>query len=141
MAVARPHRLRRKRPVHRNLCELDCSFHRLFRDSDRQPFSQMLSGQAGQRHGRAGWLGRVGGALYGPLLVIVIAMHVITSWSLIVAWLGTTLGGLFAAKSSSTNGKVEQKSNGGKVPLEILARVAPYVFLVGFLLLIAFGVH
>src|SRR5207247_613629 len=89
----------------------------------------------------AGWIVLVGGALYGPLLVIVIAMHVITSWSLIVAWLGTTLGGLFAAKSSSTNGKVEQKSNGGKVPLEILARVAPYVFLVGFLLLIAFGVH
>ena len=49
-------------------------------------------------------------------------------------WIGTTLGGLMAGHGSETGGK---KSSGR---LEILAQVAPYVFVVGLLLCLSYAI-
>jgi hypothetical protein len=79
-----------------------------------------------------GWTGLFGMAIYGPLLVMRAG-----AWSgsaAGVAWMASTIGGILAGKSSSTG----KKSKDWK--LSFLTAIAPYVFVVGLLLLISFGV-
>ena len=56
-----------------------------------------------------------------------------------MAWLGTTLSGVFSGGSSKTGGKPDEP--GESSVLEFISKVAPTVFMVGMMLLIAFGVH
>ncbi|MBV9037520.1 MAG: hypothetical protein JO182_23725, partial [Acidobacteriaceae bacterium] len=90
----------------------------------------------------AGWIAIFGASLYGPYWMAILGGHWgKSSIAAAFTWLATTIGGLLAAKSSKTSGKPkepDEKSFGG---LETLAHIAPYVFVVGFVLLIAFGVH
>ena len=50
-------------------------------------------------------------------------------------WVGTTIGGLFAGHSEDTGGKKSSK------PLEIVALVAPYVFIVGLLVAVSYVIE
>jgi hypothetical protein len=90
-----------------------------------------------------GWIALFGASLYGPYWMAKLGgSWGKTSTVAALTWLATTAGGLLAAKSGKTNGKPKEPDEGkNSVALEALARVAPYVFVVGFVLLIAFGVH
>src|SRR5437667_3666700 len=101
------------------------------------------------------WLALMGTVAFASLLVKWCLLHIPkTSVSAVIAWVLSNWGGLAAAKSGHTNGR------GKKTPakaeelrdrvssyflsrkgLEILARVAPYVFGVGLLLLLSTAVH
>jgi Patatin-like phospholipase len=95
------------------------------------------------------WLGIFAGiglfvcgiAVFGPWLVL----HFFTwagtdykktvqsiKWSAILSWLGTVVGGLFAGKSSKTDGEGDTASS---TLLEALARVGGFLFIVGSFLL------
>jgi hypothetical protein len=100
------------------------------------------------------WLGRLAGyflffaaiaalvlviALWGPLLMHLLFGAAGTSasgtkwlkWIVPGGWLFTVLSGLFAAKSPSTG------PPGGKSKFDLLAKIAPPVFLIGVLLLVS----
>ena len=62
----------------------------------------------------------------------------ITKWVLPGGWIATTVGGLFAARSSQT-GKDGKGTNNGA--MEALASVAPSVFLFGLMLLLSWATY
>jgi hypothetical protein len=75
-----------------------------------------------------GWAALVTVAIYGPL-VLAFGAKALTGVSL--AWVGTTVGGLLTAGRTSTAGK---NGNSWK---RVLARIAPYVFIAGLLVVIS----
>ena len=75
-----------------------------------------------------GWAGLVTVVIYGPL-ILALGVRVIAGVS--ITWIATTVGGILAGRSSGTG-----ESN-GRPALHILARLAPYVFIVGLLLAIS----
>ncbi len=91
------------------------------------------------------WLGIYGlawmvlcvASIYGPFL-----LERLVDWKYTVSggWIGSTLAGLFAGKSSSTGGKESTQGSAGKVK-EIVAQVAPFVFIAGLLVAVASLVH
>lgn len=91
-----------------------------------------------------GWLliccvlgaGLFGLAMFAPLGVILLGSYVKTKTALISGWIISTAGGLLAGRSGSTSGKSD-----GSVRLELVAKVAPYVFVAGLLVLLSFGLH
>jgi hypothetical protein len=91
------------------------------------------------------WIVVVGGSVYGPWLLLVLgSTHPWTKFGLTGAWLATTTAGVLSgksAKSSGESGTLKAGSGGGKPSVELIARVAPFVFMAGFVLLIAFGIH
>ena len=101
------------------------------------------------------WLALMGTVAFAPLLVKWCLLHIPKiSVSAVIAWVLSNWGGLAAAKSGHTNGrgkktpaKAEELRNRvssyflSRKGLEILARVAPYVFGVGLLLLLSTAVH
>ncbi len=76
-------------------------------------------------------------SIYGPFL-----MEKLVDWKYTVSggWIGSTLAGLFAGKSGSTGGKESTQGSAGKVK-EIVAQVAPFVFIAGLLVAVASLVH
>jgi hypothetical protein len=91
------------------------------------------------------WIVLVGGSIYGPWLLLVLAKtHPWTEFGLTTAWLVTTVAGVLSGKSANSSGKpgtLGTGSGGGKPSLEVIARVAPFVFMPVFVLLIALGIH
>jgi len=83
------------------------------------------------------WMVAVGFSLFGYAAVAWFCAHVKTMIGALLAWAGTSLGGLLAAKSTSTAGAKDDKAPSKFNPLEILALVAPYVFIAGLLLLLS----
>lgn len=79
-----------------------------------------------------GWLVFFAAALYGPPL-----LGALKNWAIGggLAWAGTTLAGIWLGRSDKTGGA---KS---KPKLEIVAQVAPYVFIVGLLVALATLAH
>jgi hypothetical protein len=53
-------------------------------------------------------------------------------------WIGTVIAGLFAGNSQSTYGDTSKKSTGAMVK-EVIARVAPFVFIAGLLIAISWA--
>ena len=92
-----------------------------------------------------GWVVIVGGSIYGPWLLLVLgSTHPWTSVGLTGAWLATTVAGVLSgksAKSSGESGTLGTGSGGGIPAVEWTARIAPFVFMAGFVLLLALGVH
>ncbi|MDC8759778.1 peptidoglycan-binding protein [Janthinobacterium fluminis] len=79
------------------------------------------------------WLGLMAVSLYGPALVDYAGNH-LDEWGtrlLAGGWVGATLAGVVLGRSSATDKRSPNRY------LELLACVAPYVFAVGTLLLIA----
>jgi hypothetical protein len=85
------------------------------------------------------WMVIAVSAVYGPLWLAWLIKHATRSAiTAAVGWAATVAGGLMAGNSSSTGGKTE--GIGAKAK-DILARVAPFVFIAGVLLLVAFVIH
>ncbi len=90
------------------------------------------------------WIGACAVAIYGPWLVAWVGVKSEAAIAtLSVGWLLSTGAGLLAGKSGKTNGKAPDSETKpkSKTLLEIVAGIAPYVFMLGFTLAIAFGVH
>jgi len=113
-----------------------------------------LIGRAYSDHQRE-WWGRLGawilifvlcwaalGALvfYGPLGAALLQGWIKTKIGAFLAWLGTSVGGALAGSSSQTSGKASDKG-AGKSWIEAFAGLAPYVFVLGLLLLLSCGIH
>jgi len=82
------------------------------------------------------WFSLFGIAIYAPLGVALLAGWVKLKSAAVIGWIASTVGGLLAGRSSSTSGKPD-----GKTKLEIVAVVAPYVFIVGLLVLLSLGIR
>lgn len=79
-------------------------------------------------------------AVYGPLLsAMLLNHHNLLSGGVSFTWVATTVAGIIASKSSSTGGVDNQKSKSKWQ--EFVAKIAPFVFVIGLLLLISTGLH
>ncbi len=89
------------------------------------------------------WICAVGLSLFGYAIVgwLSRSVHVKARVGALLTWAGTSLGGLLAGKSSNTAGTTDDKTPSGSRPLEILAIVAPYVFIVGLLIVLSAWAH
>ncbi len=91
------------------------------------------------------WIVILGVAIYGPWLVAWIGVKSsVAIGGLGGGWILTTAGGLFAGKSAKTSGKSEKDStqkSGVSAVFEILALFGPYLFMAGFAISVAYGVH
>jgi len=74
-------------------------------------------------------------AIYSPLGVLWLSGWLKVKISMIAGWAATTVYGVLAGKSPKTSGK-----NGSR-GLELVAKIAPYVFIAGTLVLISYGIH
>src|SRR4051812_10708820 len=92
------------------------------------------------------WLGIYGmawmivavAAVYGPAWVYwVVRAHPWTSMSAAGGWVGTVLGGLFAGRSSATTGAGGPNRKSRSKAMEVVAAVAPFVFIGGLLIGVA----
>jgi len=92
------------------------------------------------------WLGIYGTAwmivsaasIYGPFFV---AVALTWKWSAIGGWVGSTIAGLMAGNSSSTGGPDTQKKSVATQLKEVIATVAPFVFIAGLLIAVASLIH
>ena len=86
------------------------------------------------------WLVASLGGLFAPLW-LALAMQASQGWTItaVASWLATTVGGLFAAKSTDT-GSAGAKS-GQQIGKELLASLAPYIFAVGLIVGLSSVLH
>ena len=103
---------------------------RAFRDSLREWWGRI---GAWQLHLGLAWLVVSAAAVYGPYGILVLDNWVQALGG--VLWVLITLAGVLAAKSPGTGGR------DGSVYLEWLAKLAPYLFGIGLLILVAFGLY
>ena len=86
------------------------------------------------------WMVIAVAAVYGPRWVdLVIESHPWTALTAGGGWLGAVVSGLFAGKSGSTGGN-SAKSTATKLK-EVVAAVAPFLFIAGLLIGISYGLH
>ena len=78
-------------------------------------------------------------AVFGPLFSAYLLDQPWKGTAIGGGWVGTTLAGLFAGKSGSTNG-IHEKTTTAKA-LEVVAVVAPFVFIAGLLVAVATVLH
>ena len=83
------------------------------------------------------WLLFVCFSLFGHAAVTWLGCHIKTGIGTLVGWAGTTLAGLLAGKSSNTKGDTGDKASSKSTSLELLAVVAPYVFIAGLLVILS----
>jgi hypothetical protein len=105
----------------------------------------------GKRHfseeGRE-WLGRIGGLVIAIQLawtgLCLVSFYGAAMWNYLgawlaysggIAWLASSTAGVLLARSEKTGGKCANKW------LEVLAKITPYVFIVGLLVLLSVGTH
>jgi len=82
------------------------------------------------------WISLFGISIYAPFGVALLAGWVKLKSAVVIGWIGSTVGGLLAGRSSDSSGKP-----GGKSTLEIVGVVAPYLFIVGLLALLSLGIR
>lgn len=83
-----------------------------------------------------GWALFFGIALLGPSLLHWLPIKL----SATIAWLATTAGSVLAGKSNKTSGKSVEGASRSSVPLDMLAKVGAYVFILGLLLVLSVAV-
>lgn len=83
--------------------------------------------------------GLAGAAVFGPKLVALLAAagNKWINWAALATWVGTIISGLVAGQSSKTSGTGKDSSRG----LQILARVAGVLFILGGILAVAVTVY
>lgn len=79
-----------------------------------------------------GWLVFGSSSLFGPLVLMLASNWVAALGG--IAWVLTTVAGVLAGSSTSTGA-------GGKKTAELAARIAPYVFVLGALLAVSYGLY
>jgi hypothetical protein len=89
--------------------------------------------------GAVAWLGVTGLLLVSPLLVDLVAESVIASSVLSLGWVLTTAGAVLTGKKSGSipSGSIPT----GSLPKRVLRLVAPWVFIVGLLVILAAGIN
>ena len=88
------------------------------------------------------WIIVIGISIYGPYVIALIGAKTPTVIaSLGVGWVASTAAGLFAGQSDKTSGKTDTSGKRSVSVLEIVALVGPYIFMFGFMFLVAFGTH
>jgi hypothetical protein len=80
-----------------------------------------------------GWIFLFGCSLLAPGAASHVWHSAWIKWPAILTWAGTTLGGVLGGKSSKTSGD----QNGGSGPLNWIVIVAPYVYIAGLVILLA----
>ena len=83
------------------------------------------------------WFALTGVALLGPYLVRLLSEYTVTSYTVWAGWLGTTIAGVLSAQNKRTENGQSPDSPSSGILLEILAKIAPPVFVVGLLLILA----
>jgi hypothetical protein len=78
-----------------------------------------------------GYLAITIAAVFGPDWVLYLLSLGFVKWSAILSWVGTVIAGLFAGKSSKTNGNGTHSRSRS---FEILAKVSGFVFILGAVL-------
>jgi len=63
--------------------------------------------------------------------------HVKTVTGLLLGWAGTTVGGIFAANGHGSSGAKDDQQPAGSKISEVISVVAPYIFIVGLLILVS----
>ena len=89
------------------------------------------------------WAAIFGLSIFAPWATSKLADAWGTAWvrtkvSLLVGWVGSTVLGLLSGKSAKTSGKDDPDSS---TPFEMAALVAPYVFILGLLIVLSVGAH
>jgi hypothetical protein len=91
----------------------------------------------------AGWIGLFVLAVFGPFgLAYVTLFWAPAGAALAGGWVLSGLGGYLSGKSEKTKaGRPEEGADSHTRALELLAKVAPFLFLAGFLLFVSLGTH
>ena len=89
------------------------------------------------------WLGLFGIAIYGPILLVVLGSLVVGALS--AGWLGSTVSGVLVGRSADQgeegrSGGAEERGKRGTLR-QLVVAVAPQVFIIGLLALVALGLH
>ncbi len=100
------------------------------------------------------WLASFAVVVFGPLTVRILLNSQVgkgVNLSAWLAWIASSAGGVLAGKSPKTTGNTKATPAGSKTKfsellksprvLEVIAKVAPYVFVVGLLVLLSTAVH
>ncbi len=91
------------------------------------------------------WVAIFGLAIFAPWIAERESIWVKTKVSLLIGWVGTTIFGLLSGKSDHTSGgagaQVANNTAKNSTTMEVVAAVAPYVFILGMLILLSLGVH
>jgi len=82
------------------------------------------------------WIAFVGFSLFSQPVITFLGPYVKTKMVALLGWVGTTLAGLLAGKSSRTTGNTAEKASKFSSS-ELVAGIAPYVFIAGLLLIIS----
>ncbi len=87
------------------------------------------------------WMAIFALGVYSPLWV---ALAFAKWWTAAVTaaggWVATSAAGILSASSSKTDG-ASSSPGGGSRGLDLIAKIAPVIFMTGFLVLISFGLH
>jgi hypothetical protein len=91
----------------------------------------------------AGWLGLFVLAVFGPYWLAIITLRWAPAGAALVGgWVLSGAGGYLSGKSEKTKGGPSGEAPEGKIQaLDLLAKVAPVLFLAGFLLFVSLGTH
>lgn len=101
----------------------------------RREWLARLSGWAG--FVSVAWIAFIAITLLSHSLLVWAIPHVKTVTGLLLGWAGTTVGGIFAANGRGSSGaKDDQQPRDSKVS-ELISVVAPYIFIVGLLILVS----
>jgi hypothetical protein len=84
-----------------------------------------------------GWIFLFGCSLLAPGATSHLWQSAWIKWPAILTWAGTTLGGVLGGKSGKTSGD----QNGASGPLEWIVVIAPYVFIAGLAILLAWALE
>ncbi len=91
------------------------------------------------------WVAIFGLAIFAPWIAERESVWVKTKVGLLIGWVGTTIFGLLSGKSEHTSGgagaQVANNPAKSSTAMEVVAAVAPYVFILGMLILLSLGVH
>ncbi len=79
-----------------------------------------------------GWLVFTSASLFGPLVLMLVDNWVAALGG--ITWVLTTMAGVLAGSGTSTGG-------GGRKASKVAARIAPFVFVLGILLVVSYGVY
>ena len=91
----------------------------------------------------AGWLGLFVLAVFGPYWLACVTLRWAPAGAVLAGgWILSGVGGYLSGKSEKTKGGPPEEDTDGKTrAFELLAKVAPFLFLAGFLLFVSLGTH
>jgi hypothetical protein len=89
------------------------------------------------------WAGLYALFIFGPWWMTRFVLHFgkIAAGALGTGWIATTAAGVLSGNSGRTSGSKEEPDKDQSTTLEWIAKIAPPIFMLGYLLLIGFAIH